>query len=227
MVSDSRDPNMFGLRPAVGQTTDEYVVLVNDCGEPIGSTAKSSVHSEATPLHLAFSCYLFNENGEVLVTRRSLSKLTWPGVWTNSFCGHPGPGEDPEAAVVRRAMHELGAEVRHVRPMLPGFRYRATDASGMVENELCPVFTATASSKIVPDPDEVAEWAWVQVTALEQSVRLAPYAFSPWLVLQLNSLRREGIALTAAGGHVVTPGSAHRIPGAELPGAKVTGDGGA
>lgn len=79
----------------------EEVVLLGPAGEPIGSVSKVSVHGPETPLHLAFSCYVVNQIGKVLMTRRSLSKATWPGVWSKSFCGHPRPAEPVLAAVGR------------------------------------------------------------------------------------------------------------------------------
>jgi isopentenyl-diphosphate delta-isomerase len=72
---------------------EELVVLVDDDGRELGTATKSDVHHDATPLHLGFSCYVFDADGLVLMTRRALGKRTWPGVWTNSFCGHPGPAK--------------------------------------------------------------------------------------------------------------------------------------
>lgn len=167
---------------------DEQVVLLDDDGTPVGTAPKSSVHGPDTPLHLAFSCHLRDGDGRVLVTRRALSKRTWPGVWTNSFCGHPAPAEDLPSAVARRALDELGVTVTDLRLSLPGFRYRAADAGGVVENEICPVFTAVTLDEVRPDPDEVAEYRWIEPDDLEIAVSTAPWAFSPWLNLQLVEL---------------------------------------
>ena len=169
-------------------TLTEEVVLVDDAGHPIGAADKVSVHTFDTPLHLAFSCHVYRADGLVLVTRRALTKLTWPGVWTNSFCGHPGPAESLENAVARRAQHELGITVERLEVVLPDFRYRAVDASVIVENEVCPVYRAFTSDGVVPNPDEVAEFAWVDPAALHDAAVAAPYAFSPWLGWQLEQL---------------------------------------
>ena len=166
----------------------ELVVLVDDDGVPTGSVEKFEVHTTDTALHLAFSCHVYNEAGEVLVTRRALGKLTWPGVWTNSFCGHPAPGEPLEDALARRALLELGIRIERLEPLLPHFRYRAVDASGIVENEICPVFRAVTTDAVAANPEEVAEWAWVDPTSFSAAVSAAPYAFSPWVVLQLAQL---------------------------------------
>ena len=133
--------------------TREEVVLLSDDGDPIGVADKASVHTTDTPLHLAFSCHLFDGEGRILVTRRALGKRTWPGVWTNSFCGHPAPGEAIEDAVVRRAQDELGAAIENLVVVLPDFRYRAVDASGIVEHEICPVYTATVAGELDPRAD--------------------------------------------------------------------------
>ncbi|MCZ2402228.1 isopentenyl-diphosphate Delta-isomerase [Paenarthrobacter sp. Z7-10] len=171
--------------------SEELVCLLDDDGRQVGVERKASVHTTTTRLHQAFSCHIFDAAGRTLVTRRALSKATWPGVWTNSVCGHPAPGETFDHAIRRRAADELGLELSEPTIVLPNFRYRAVDASGIVENELCPVFVArqqhNPNDALVPNPNEVCEWAWVDPASLERSVAMVPFAFSPWLVLQLRA----------------------------------------
>ncbi|PWC05734.1 isopentenyl-diphosphate Delta-isomerase [Agromyces badenianii] len=166
----------------------EEVVLLDADDRPIGRAPKSSVHGADTARHLAFSCHVFNERDELLVTRRALSKQTWPGVWTNSFCGHPAPAETLVHAIRRRGEFELGLSLDAIEPVLPFFHYRATDASGLVENELCPVYTARATSDLEPHPGEVMDFAWVHPDRLALAIEHAPWVFSPWLVLQAQLL---------------------------------------
>lgn len=169
-------------------TLDDLVVLLDESGTRIGTAPKHNLHGADTPLHLAFSCYLFNSRGDVLLTRRALGKKAWPGVWTNSFCGHPLPAEPLPEAVGRRGRQELGLTIGDIDVALPHFRYRATDSEGIVENELCPVYLATTSDEPLPNPEEVMEFAWSDPTALRRAVIAAPWAFSPWMVLQVHEL---------------------------------------
>ncbi len=168
----------------------EQVVLLDENLKPSGVADKAEVHTGETPLHLAFSCHISDAEGRVLVTRRALNKLTWPGVWTNSACGHPAPGEEMADAVRRRARYELGLELEDLKLVLPDFRYRAVDASGIVENEFCPVYTALAVGEPDPRDDEVAEYRWVRPSDLQTAATAAPWAFSPWIVLQLQALEQ-------------------------------------
>lgn len=171
-------------------TSQERVVLLDEDGSGIGAALKDEVHHRETPLHLAFSCHVLHDDGRrVLVTRRALTKLTWPGTWTNSFCGHPQPFEAISDAVTRRAEFELGLRLRDLRLVLPDFRYRAVDASGVVENEICPVYVGTALGDPVLNPDEVMDARWVAPEELAASVQHTPWAFSPWLVEQLAQMR--------------------------------------
>lgn len=166
----------------------ELVVLVDDAGHAVGTAAKAVVHHTATPLHLAFSCYLFDGAGRLLLTRRALDKPTWPGAWTNSFCGHPAPGEDLAEAVRRRAGQELGTRLADLRLALPAFRYDATMPSGVRENELCPVFTAITVDEVRADPAEVAEWAWVDWAGFRDDVLAGRRVVSPWAERQVRDL---------------------------------------
>src|SRR5579859_8014500 len=111
----------------------ESVVLLDEAGYASGTADKIAVHHAGTPLHLAFSCYLFNESGQFLLTRRAESKRTFPGVWTNTCCGHPRPGEPLSGSVLRRLRDELGIGSATLTLVLPGFRYRARMANGVME----------------------------------------------------------------------------------------------
>ena len=168
----------------------EAVVLLDGHGRVVGSQDKATVHSASTPLHLAFSLHLFDSAGRVLITRRALSKATWPGVWTNSCCGHPGVDEQQTAAVQRRVAYELGAEITDLVCVLPDFAYTATDASGIQENEICPVFAARLhpESVIRPNTAEVMDWVWTEWVDLVAAISATPFAFSPWAVDQIGQL---------------------------------------
>jgi isopentenyl-diphosphate delta-isomerase len=175
--------------------TTEKVVLVDDAGHAIGTQDKAAVHHAATPLHLAFSSYVFDERGRLLLTQRAHTKKTWPGVWTNSCCGHPLPGEPIEDAVRRRLSDELGLVPATVELVLPQFRYRAEMPDGVVENELCPVFRVTCAVDPTPDPAEVAAYKWVdwQRADVQGGLEAAVgTGLSPWCVLQLQELARLG-----------------------------------
>ncbi|MEU0493036.1 isopentenyl-diphosphate Delta-isomerase [Nocardiopsis sp. NPDC006139] len=175
-------------RPTTGER--ELVVLLDEGLEPVGTADKAAVHTTDTPLHLAFSCYVRDGSGRILLTRRALGKTTWPGVWTNSCCGHPAPGEDLEAAVRRRVGQELGLSLSEVRPALPDFRYRAVSAEGIVENEFCPVFWALTDDAPSPDPAEVAEFSWARWEDLVMVAERTPWLLSPWAVEQIPLLDR-------------------------------------
>jgi isopentenyl-diphosphate delta-isomerase len=166
----------------------EMVVLVDEAGRPYGSAPKAEVHHRFTPRHLAFSCWVVDDLGRTMLTRRAATKRTWPGAWTNAFCGHPAPGERSEDAVHRRAGDELGARITEPVALLPDFRYRAVMDDGTVENEICPVYVARLLSPPHPNPDEVAEVRWLPYADLVAAVAAEPLVYSPWLREQLREL---------------------------------------
>ena len=180
--------------PTDVDSTLDHVVLLNDAHEPIGDVPRTTVHGTRTPLHLAFSLYVFNDRGETLITRRALGKRTWPGVWTNTCCGHPRPGESLPAAIRRRLGDERGLDVGDLECVLPDFAYRATDASGIEENEVCPVFATRAlhpAGPLFPNPEEVVDWKWVGWHDVTEAARRTPFVLSPWAVQQMAQLGRQ------------------------------------
>ena len=168
---------------AMTSAPPEQVVLLDDDGRPIGVADKASVHGSRTPLHLAFSCYGFDATGRLLVTRRARDKRTFPGVRTNTCCGHPAPGEAMEDAVRRRLADELGLRVVDLRLVLPDFGYRAS-AGGVEENELCPVYVGTLVGEPRPRPDEVESVEWWSWERFLDAAGTAEGDLSPWARLQ-------------------------------------------
>lgn len=165
-------------------SVDEEVVLLSAAGEPVGRQLKATVHHGNTPLHLAFSVFLFDGTGRTLFQQRAFHKRTWPGVWSNACCGHPAPGETLLAAAQRRLRDELGITAAPALELvLPHFRYRARWGD-LWENELCPVFVATYSGPLAPNSAEVAAVRWISWADFARGCRSdAPSefdAFSPW-----------------------------------------------
>lgn len=148
---------------------------------------KSSVHTGNTPLHSAFSIFLFDGNGRMLAQQRAHSKKTWPGIWSNACCGHPASGETHLEAANRRLKQELGIEGIELTNALPNFQYRA-ELDGIVENEICPVFIGQCRQEPALNPEEVAATEWVSWSEFAASC-LGPAqsrfdSFSPWSHLE-------------------------------------------
>lgn len=141
---------------------EDLIVYVDQDGKPTGETAKKlDAHTANTRLHSAFSCYIFNDKGQVLVTQRAHVKKVWPDVWTNSACGHPAPGETREAAVLRRTEFELGMKIKDLELILPSYVYKTPPYNGIIEHEFCPVYVAMADSSPKPNPEEVGDYKWM------------------------------------------------------------------
>ncbi|MGK2948100.1 MAG: isopentenyl-diphosphate Delta-isomerase [Acidimicrobiales bacterium] len=171
----------------ISQAT-EHVVLLDRRGRPVATEPKAVAHHDATALHLAFSCHLVRADGAVLLTRRALSKRTWPGTWTNGCCGHPQTGETMRQAITRRVGEELGLAVGRVGLALPDFAYRAQMADGTVEHELCPVAVAEVTGPVAADPDEVDDLVWLGWDDLVARATHEPATLSPWSVEQIRQL---------------------------------------
>ncbi|WP_285646161.1 isopentenyl-diphosphate Delta-isomerase [Lentzea sp. NBRC 102530] len=169
----------------------EQVVLLAEDGTAVGVEDKAVVHHADTPLHLAFSSYVFDSSGNTILTRRALHKKTFPGLWTNTCCGHPLPREDMAQSVLRRLRDELGMTTPAPELLLPAFRYRAV-MDGVVENEMCPVFRVLSDAEPVPNPDEVDSTERVPWSEYASSVLDGTRAVSPWSRLQVAELVELG-----------------------------------
>lgn len=174
---------------APGEAEAEQVILLDPDGQAIGTHDKATVHHAQTPLHLGFSCYIFDHRGRLLVTQRALDKRTFAGVWTNSVCGHPAPGETLRAAVMRRVRRELGLSIEMPRLVLAEFAYRA-EMDSVVENELCPVLVAhtVRGSEPRPEPDEVADIEWLAWSEFTAAVLSGERNVSAWCQEQIDAL---------------------------------------
>ncbi|MGM9335439.1 isopentenyl-diphosphate Delta-isomerase [Streptomyces murinus] len=161
--------------------------LVDEKGVTIGTAEKLAAHQAPGQLHRAFSVFLFDEQGRLLLQQRALGKYHSPGVWSNTCCGHPYPGEAPFAAAARRTYEELG-----VSPSLLAeagtVRYNHPDpASGLVEQEFNHLFVGLVQTPLAPAPEEVSETAFV--TAQELAERHARDTFSAWFMTVLDAAR--------------------------------------
>lgn len=167
---------------------DELIVLCDKSGRPLGSAPKLASHHAHTPLHQGFSLYVFDSAGRVLVTRRADHKKVWPGVWTNSVCGHPAPGESFAQAARRRLQHELGISQAKLSLLIPDYLYQTPPFKGIVEHEFCPIMAARTTQEPQPNPDEVAETRWMSWPDYQAVLKDPNQHCSWWAKDQANRL---------------------------------------
>ncbi|MFC5149569.1 isopentenyl-diphosphate Delta-isomerase [Streptomyces aureoversilis] len=161
--------------------------LVDEDGRTIGTAEKLSAHIAPGRLHRAFSVFLFDDEGRLLLQRRALEKYHSPGVWSNTCCGHPYPGEPPFVAAARRTGEELGIAPALMREA-GTVRYNHPDpASGLVEQEYNHLFVGIVRAEPRPVPEEIAETAFV--TPAELDALRARLPFSAWFMTVLDAAR--------------------------------------
>ena len=176
---------------------EERVILVNALDEVVGFGEKLRTHAEGA-LHRAFSVFTFNARGELLLQRRALPKYHSGGLWSNTACGHPRPGE-PTAAAARRRLREemsLDCELREAFE----FVYRAELDGALVEHEYDHVFVGTHDAEPAPDPSEVEEWRWVSMGELRRGLMEEPHRYSFWLKVAVEGEHWREVEAACAGG---------------------------
>jgi len=161
----------------------EQVVRVDEYDREIGTEEKERAHREGM-LHRAFSVFVFDSRGRLLLQRRALTKYHSAGLWTNTCCSHPRPGEDVQDAARRRLREEMGMACDDLRVAFP-LLYRAELDRGMIEHEYDHVLLGTCERDPVPSPDEVVEWAWVDAEAVRRDVEEHPDRYTYWFRIAL------------------------------------------
>jgi isopentenyl-diphosphate delta-isomerase len=163
--------------------TSDQLVLVDESDVATGSIEKMKAH-ETGLLHRAFSIFLYDDDGRMLLQRRALSKYHSAGLWSNACCGHPRPGETTSAGARRRLREELGVECS--LDHLGSFCYRAELTNGLIEHELDHVFVGRFNGPVFPNPVEVADWRWTKVEAIAVELAVNSSRFTPWFGLAVD-----------------------------------------
>jgi len=153
------------------------VILVDEQDMPIGTMGKMEVHEKAL-LHRAFSVFIFNEKGQMLIQKRSAKKYHSPNLWTNACCSHPKPGEETLMAAQKRLHEEMGFNTE-LTPAFT-FTYKAPFDNGLTEHEFDHVFVGNYSGPIVPNPDEVSDYCYMSLTEIAAAINSHPYKYTVW-----------------------------------------------
>ena len=169
-------------RDEIVSNASEQLILVDDQDREIGFKPKTDCHMGKGVLHRAFSIFVFNSDNELLLQQRSLSKMLWPGFWSNTCCSHPRKGEVMGVAVARRLAQELGFTC----PLeyLYKFKYHAQFGAVGAEHELCSVYFGRYDGPVDANVTEIAAWRFVGVEALEHELKTAPETFTPWFKME-------------------------------------------
>ncbi len=174
-------------RHRIVSSEDEPLILVDSQDREVGVLAKADCHDGAGVLHRAFSLFVFNEEGALLLQQRQADKRLWPLFWSNSCCSHPRAGEDMPLAIRRRLEQELGLSAR--LGFLYKFEYNAQFGDAGTEHELCWVYAGTTPAQPVINTSEIAAWRWITPSDLDAELNATPELFTPWFKLEWQSLR--------------------------------------
>jgi len=156
----------------------EELILVDRDDNEVGYASKAEAHDGGGILHRAFSLFLFNGDGELLLQQRAQEKRLWGGFWSNSCCSHPRRGEALAVATARRLLDELNIEAE--LEFVYQFCYEASFGEAGSENELCHVFLGKASDEIRPNDSEISSVRYVSPTDLADEFERQPERFTPW-----------------------------------------------
>jgi isopentenyl-diphosphate Delta-isomerase len=163
----------------------EEVILVDQNDNPTGTEEKIKAH-ELALLHRAFSVFIFNKNGELMLQQRAMHKYHSPGLWTNTCCSHPRPGEETPDAAHRRLQEEMGFDCKLQWKF--SFVYKAPFDNGLTEHEFDHVFFGIYNHKPVINRDEVEAWKWIKMDKLMSDISKNPGVYTVWFRIALEEM---------------------------------------
>jgi len=166
------------------------LILVNQKDQKIGEAGKIEAHLGKGKRHRAFTAILKNDQGEILMTKRSLKKPLWPTFWDFSFSSHPWVDEELEVACQRRAKQELGIKVKGFKELL-FYQYHKRWSELFSEWEINHVLLAGYSGKLKPNPEEISEWKWLEWDQVLAWVKKEPRIMAPWVVIAIKKIERD------------------------------------
>ena len=171
----------------VVSSESESLIRVNSADEPLGFLGKTACHDGHGVLHRAFSIFVLDTAGDLLMQRRHPTKRLWPGYWSNSCCSHPSAGEEMDVAVERRLEQELGlfADLQFAFK----FEYCESFKDKGTEHELCWVYVGRTDSSPIINTTEISEWRWIDPDKLDAELTEHPEEFTPWLKIEWQQLR--------------------------------------
>lgn len=164
------------------------MILVDENDTPCGRMEKLEAHEKGL-LHRAFSIFIINSKGQVLLQKRALSKYHSPGLWTNTCCSHPRPGESLMDAAKRRLYEEMGFSCPLVKQF--SFTYRTEFENNLIENEYDHVLFGRYDNNPIPNPDEVDSWKWVNPESITNEIRKDKKAFTSWFKIIWDRVAKE------------------------------------
>lgn len=168
---------------------DESLILVDSNDQPVGHASKEEAHNGSGMLHRAFSLFIFNSAGELLLQKRAADKRLWGGYWSNSVCSHPRQGENLKIATQRRLDEELGFNCP--LEFLYKFEYQARFSDQGSENELCSVLVGCHDGDVVANIHEIDDWRWITTAALNRELIENPEHFTPWFKMEWKEIQNN------------------------------------
>lgn len=181
---------MSATSASVVSSDGEALILVNENDDQVGEMSKRDCHLGDGVLHRAFSIFIFNHAGDVLLQQRSAQKFLWPLYWSNACCSHPRAGEAMDEAVHRRLEQELGISID--LEYLYKFEYKAGYKDVGTEHELCWVWAGQAEAdQIMPNENEIETWRFVSGRELEDDLINRPEQFTPWMKMEWRRIKAD------------------------------------